>query len=403
VFSVPAAAEVQGVVASRDAHGRRPLARALAWGLLVVGAAALVWWAVSRGALETPSSGESAPRPVSVVAVKARRGDVEIHLTGLGMVTAFNTVTLHSRVEGELVNVAFTEGQLVHEGDLLVEIDRRPFEVQLLEAQGTFDRDQAQLENARINLERLEAAKNAVSRQEIDTQAALVRQIEGSLKTDRAQIENARLQLTYCRITSPFTGVIGLRLVDKGNIVHPNDASGLAVIEQVQPIAVVFTLPEDDLPLVLGNKDKGSGLPVEAFDREQKEKLASGTVLTLDNRVDPSTGTIKVKARFPNEDEELFPNQFVNARLRVDTRRGVVLVPAGSIQVGPRSPYVFAVRTDGTVEQRPVVPGPTEGGETVIERGVAAGDTVVTEGVDKLRQGTKVIARIAEGQGRTAP
>jgi multidrug efflux system membrane fusion protein len=359
------------------------------------GAGAYVWFGSGEGSKDR--SAGAGGRAVPVVAARARRGDVDVHLTGLGTVTPFTTVTLHSRVDGELVKVAFVEGQLVHEGDLLVEIDPRPFQVQLMNAEGQRDRDQALLENAKIDLERYEAARDAVSKQQVWTQRALVLQYQGNLKTDEAQIESAKLQLTYCRITSPMTGVIGLRLVDQGNLVHASDQTGLAVVEQIKPISVIFTLPEDDLPIILRNPDKGARLPVEAYDRELRTKLASGAVLTLDNRVDPSTATIKIRAIFPNEDEALFPNQFVNARLHVDTRHDLVVVPQTAVQLGPKGFFVYLVRPDSTIELRDVVPGPTEGDETGLESGIAEGAVVVVEGLDKLQSGSSVTVRYREG------
>jgi multidrug efflux system membrane fusion protein len=364
--------------------------------LLAAGVGVALWLLLGRAKKETP-----APAPIPVVGARVRRGDMEIHLSGLGTVTPLNTVTVRSRVDGELVNVAFREGETVREGDLLVEIDPRPFLVQLHQAEGQLERDEATLKNARLDLDRYRAARDAVSRQQLDSQVALVTELEAAIKTDQANVENAKLQLTYSRITSPITGVIGLRLVDRGNIIHPGDQQGIAIVEEVQPITVVFTLPEDDLPRVLANPNKGAGLPVDALDRERKVKIASGKLLTLDNKVDPATGTVRVKALFENRDEALFPSQFVNARVRVGVARDQVIVPTASIQLGPRGTYVYVVEND-TVEQRSVVAGPSDADETAIEKGLTGNEVVVVEGVDKLRAGTRVSARFA-AQERGTP
>lgn len=332
----------------------------------------------------------AAARAVPVLAATARKGDLGIYLTGLGSAKAFNQVALHSRVDGELVNVAFTEGQLVKEGDLLCEIDPRPYQVELENAEGKLDQDTANHRNAQINLERFQQAKDAISQQQIDTMLSTVSQFAGALKSDQAAIDQAKLNLAYCRITAPITGRIGLRLVDKGNIVRATDAQPLAVITQLQPIAVVFALPQDDLIEVVKKPRMGEGLPVEVFDRDLKKKLATGSLLTFDNQIDPASGTVKFKAVCPNADGALFPNQFVNARLLVETRKDVILVPQAAVQRSPKTTFVYVVKADETVEQRSVVTGPSEGDETIVESGLDAGEVVVTEGVDKLQAGAKV-------------
>ncbi|HEY2380090.1 MAG TPA: MdtA/MuxA family multidrug efflux RND transporter periplasmic adaptor subunit [Terriglobia bacterium] len=336
-----------------------------------------------------------APPSTPVVTAMSKTGDQPIYLTGLGTVTPFETVTLTTRVDGQLMDMPVREGQMVSAGDLVAQIDPRPFQVQLLQAQGQLDHDQALLANARVDLERYKAlaSEDAVPKQMYDTQVALVHQDEATLKSDEGAVENAKLQLVYARITSPVTGRMGLRFVDPGNIVHASDTTGIAVITKLQPIAVIFNIAEDSIPTVNQKLQAGRTLAVDAFDRDFKKKIASGSLLTIDNQVDVNTGTVRFKATFPNKDNALFPSQFVNARLLVDVNRGVVLIPSGAVQRGPQSTFVFVVKADSTVETRNVVVGPINADIAEIDKGLSANETVVTEGVDKLQSGMKVTER----------
>jgi multidrug efflux system membrane fusion protein len=344
------------------------------------------------GQTNSASAGKGGARAVPVVGATATVGDLGVYQNGLGTVTPVNTVTVRSRVDGELVSVAYREGQLVRKGDLLAQIDPRPFEVQLHQAEGQLAKDEAALKNARVDLDRYRVLikDNSVSGQQLDTQAATVDQTEAAIKSDRAQVESAKLNLTYSRITAPVSGIVGLRLVDPGNIVHATDQNGLLVITQQQPITVIFTIAADHLQSVLQQRKSGHVLPVEAWDRELKHKLATGVLLAIDNQIDPSTGTIRMRAQFANEDAALYPNQFVNVRLLVDTLHGTVLIPTAAIQRSPQSTYVYVVKPDSTVEMRTVDVQLTEGDTTSVQKGVSSGEVVVVDGVDKLQPGTLV-------------
>lgn len=344
-------------------------------------------------------------RVIPVATAKVERGDMDLYLNGLGTITAFNTVTVRSRVEGHLVKVLFKEGEFVEKDQILAEIDPRPFEVQLAQAEGQLARDQASLKVNKLSLARYyELAKTrAVTPQQIDEQVALVDQMEGALRTDQAAIDNARLQLTYSKISSPIKGRIGLRLVDPGNMVRANEATGIVVITQLQPIALIFTIPQDSIARVQQKANTGETLVVEAYDRDFSHRLATGKLLAIDNQVDSTTGTVRLKAVFENEDNLLFPNQFVNARLLIHRLEAAVIVPAAAIQHGPEFDFVYAVQTneeggEQSVDLRQVQTGATEADRTIVTSGLEPGDVVVIDGLDKLHPGAKISMKKAGGK-----
>jgi multidrug efflux system membrane fusion protein len=373
------------------------------WVIVLAGAGAgatyyypRVTQATSKADPKKGGKGGDAGRAVPVVAALARKGDMPVYLHGLGAVTAFNTVTVRTRVDGEIVKIWFTEGQMVKKDDPLVEIDPRPFQVMLEQAQAQLARDEALLANSRVDLERYKVllGQQAVPQQQFDTQKATVDQTAATIKSDQAQIDNARLQLTYAHIPSPLTGRIGLRLVDQGNIVHAADATGLATITQLQPIAVIFNIDEGYLPQVMAKMRAGQTLPVYAMGKDLKTKLATGKLLTIDNQIDLTTATLKFKAQFENEDLSLFPNQFVDALLLIDTKRNTVIVPTAAIQRSPQSTFVWVVRKDNTAEVRNISTSVVDGDNISVTDGVEAGDRVVIDGIDKLQQDSRVTVRM---------
>jgi len=398
-------------------------------GLLLAGAGFFLMW--TRGGEAEPPGGGSPPAggaykkhgggrgqkgekgdgggrrgggPTPVVAVRVRKGDIGVYYPGLGTVTPIYTVTVRSRVDGQLMKIYYHEGDIVRAGDKLVEIDPRPFQVQLEQAEGQLMRDRALLENARVDLARYEKllAQNAIQEQLYATQKATVHQLEGTVKTDQGAVDSAKLNITYSTITAPIAGRIGLRLIDPGNIVHASDANGLLVITQIQPISALFTIAEDQLPSVSRKLAAHQKLKAGAYDREDHTQIAEGVLSTVDNQIDPSTGTLRLRALFDNKSGRLFPNQFVNIRLLVETRKGVTLLPTAAIQRTTTNKFVYVVKPDSTVTVRPIQEGVTEGEETEITSGLSAGEVVVMTGVDRLEEGSAVRAQIAGEQSQGA-
>jgi membrane fusion protein, multidrug efflux system len=366
---------------------------------VLVGLVILAWLLTPKA---TPPAGGgrfAGGGPMPVVTARARAGDMPITLIGLGTVTPLATVTVQSQISGQIMHIAFKEGQTVKAGDPLIQIDPRPYQVALEQAQGALARDKALLANAHVDLGRYQTlfAQDSIAEQQLATQRSLVVQDEGTVKTDQAQIDAQKLNLTYARIVSPIDGRVGLQQVTVGNYVTPNAPNGLVVVTQLQPITVVFTLPEDQIPQLLKQLHAGATLPVTAYDRTVTQQLATGALQSVDSQIDTTTGTIKLKAIFPNTDESLFPQQFVNVVLLLDTLHGATLIPQAAIQRGAPGTYVYLVNADQTVNVRTVTLGPGDATNIAITQGLQPGDTVVVDGADKLKDGAKVVPRQATG------
>ena len=405
-----------GSTASDEAASRpvaEPRRRGWLWVLIVVVVAALGYWYFRGPKASTEAQGPAAPGGsakgqgrqgagaggfvVPVVVAAAQRGDLPVYFNGLGTVTAFNTVTVHSRVDGQITKINFQEGQFVHRGDALLEIDARPYQVQLEQAEGQLAKDQAQLRDVQVNYERYQLLykEGVIPKQQVDTQGAQVGQFEGSIKGDQGLIDSAKLQLVYSHVTAPISGRVGLRLVDVGNIVHATDANGLLVITQLQPIAVIFALPQDQLPQVATKLRDGQQMVVDAYDRDDTSKIESGKLLTIDNQIDTTTGTYKLKAVFNNDKNLLFPNQFVNVHLLADVKKNLMVVPASAIQRGPQGTYVYVVQNANTVKIQTVTLAQTAANTVGLSAGLNPGDVVVVDGQDKLQDGSKVSTSVA--------
>ena len=375
--------------------------------LIVAAAAAAVVWSYREKLPAESADQNKKPRAyaVPVLTSAAKEEDFKVYLPALGSVTPIHTVTVRARVEGHLIEMPFKEGQHVEKGDLLARIDPRPYYVQLHQAEGQMARDRELLRNAKVDLERYQYLwkEESVPKQQLDTQEALVRQYEGVVAIDKGLIESAKLQISYCQITSPLAGRVGLRQVDPGNYVRTSDPGGLVSVTRMEPITVVFPIPEDNLPLVLAKIRKGERLIVHAFNRELKERLASGYLMTYDNQIDTATGTVRLKAIFANKKGELFPNQFVNVLLLTDVRKRAIVIPASAIQRGVKSAFVYVVKADSTVTIKPITIGEIQTGEASVLSGLAPGEIVVIDGAERLREGAAVIVRTAPAGKRSKP
>jgi membrane fusion protein, multidrug efflux system len=392
----PAEEDARGVAApaQNEPPRTRPAWRSMLLLLLVLLViAGLATWVVLRAGSQSAATGRlQSTGPMPVGTAKVDKGDMPTVLNGLGAVTPLAMVTVKTQINGQLIDVAFKEGQLVNKGDVLAQIDPRPYQVALAQAEGQLAKDQALLKNAELDLTRYKTlvAQNSIARQTLDTQAALVQQDIGTVQADQAQVDTQKLNLTYCRIVSPVGGRVGLRQVDPGNYVQTSDANGIVVITQLQPISVIFTLPEDNLPAVLKRMRTGATLAATAFDRTGATKLGEGTLETVDNQIDPTTGTVKLRAVFDNADQLLFPNQFVNIGLLVDTLHDASIVPSAAIQRGAPGTFVYLVKPGDTVSAQPVKLGPSDAKNVAVIKGLKPGDAVVTDGADRLKDGAKV-------------
>jgi multidrug efflux system membrane fusion protein len=402
----PATVSKIGPVATRAKRRTRPVLVMVAGIALILG---VVWWKNRGENLTTPKGGfggmhggrSGSAGPLPVLVRPAMKGDINIYLDGLGTVTPLANVTLRAQISGLLMQVNFQEGQMVKQGDVLAVIDPRPYAVALEQAQGQLLQAQAQLAEAQADFSRYVtlSGQDSISKQQVDAQRALVAQDEGLVKTDQAAVDNANLNLTYCHVAAPVTGRVGLRQVDPGNYVTPGDASGLVVLAQVQPISVIFTLPEDNIPQITARMRSGAEIPVLAFDRTQTNQLASGTLSTIDNEVDTTTGTVKLRAIFPNADGSLFANQFVNVRMLLDVDQGATVIPTSAVELGQQGSFVYVVGSDNTVAAQSVTLGPTEGERVAVLSGLNLGDRVVVDGADKLKDGQAVIVQRPNDQG----
>jgi multidrug efflux system membrane fusion protein len=359
--------------------------------VLALSLLAILFWSQQETSQQSPPGGRNAGQ-ISIGSATVEKGDVGVTLTELGTVTSLATVTIRTQISGYLIRIDFTEGQEVKKNDLLAEIDPRPYEAALALAKGNLARDEALFKGAQVDLARYQglAKQNAVPRQTLEDQVALVAQHEGTLVADHAAVQAAEVNLAYCRILSPLDGRVGLRLVDQGNYVTPGDTNGIVVITQIQPITVIFTIPEDNLPTVSKRRRDGATLPVTVYDRSDANKLAEGELHAVDSQIDPATGTIKLRAQFANDARTLFPNQFVNVRLLVDTHKDVTVMPTAAVQRGEPGTFVYLVNSDNTVSVRPVVLGVTDGDRVEVRSGLAPGNLVVVDGADKLRDGAKI-------------
>ncbi|WP_188982066.1 MdtA/MuxA family multidrug efflux RND transporter periplasmic adaptor subunit [Pseudomonas matsuisoli] len=372
--------------------------------VLVAVAALIAWWLwPAANNPEQPAPGGQEPVPVR--AAVAREANFPVNLTALGTVTAFNTANVRARVDGLLTEIRFEEGQRVKAGDVLAVIDPRPYEVALQQAEGTLQENRAQLKNAQIDYDRYKGlfAQDSIARQTLDTQEALVAQYQGTIRANQAAVAQAKLDLQFTRVSAPIAGRVGLRQVDVGNLVAAGDTTPLAVITETQPISIAFTLPESDLPKVLKARREQSALVVEAWDRGERNRLAQGVLQSIDNQIDLTTGTVRLKARFDNEDESLFPNQFVNVRLQVQTIANATLLPSDAIQYGSIGTFVYVIGEGDKVEVRKVDVGPTDGPNIVVESGVKTGERVAVQGTEQLREGSQVEVIEDAEPGKTVP